>query len=162
MLIIATLFSLMAHQLSGQDLTVATVTRPPFSMVENGQSTGFSIDLWNAMVKDLGYSTSFRRVDSFSQMLELVESGDIDLATANISITSEREQAMDFSHPIFASGLQIMAPVGSGQVSLWSAVFSRDLVIALLAFFVLLWVAGMAMWAFERKNSRILNCPRNS
>ncbi len=144
-------FFLLATEITADDLTVATVTRPPFSMVENGQSTGFSMDLWSAMMSDLGHTYTVRRVDSFPEMLALVESGEVDAATANISITSERERIMDFSHPIFASGLQIMAPVGAGQVSLWAAIFSYDLLLAIIAFFVLLLLAGMLMWFFERK-----------
>lgn len=133
-----------------QDLTVSTVTRPPFSMVENGQSTGFTMDLWSAMMNDIGRDYSIRRVDSFSEMLKLVETGEVDAAAANISITSDREKIMDFSHPIFASGLQIMAPVGSNQVSVWSAVFSVDLLLAIVGFFILLFLSGMFMWYFER------------
>ena len=38
----------------------------------------------------------------------------VDLAIANISITSEREKIMDFSQPIYDSGLQILVPKGGG------------------------------------------------
>lgn len=133
-----------------QDLTVSTVTRPPFSMLENGQSTGFTMDLWAAMMDDIGRDYTVRRVDSFSEMLKMVEDGEVDAAAANISITSERERIMDFSHPIFASGLQIMTPAGAGQISLWSAVFSYDLLLAIVGFFILLFLSGMFMWFFER------------
>ena len=34
----------------------------------------------------------------------------VDGAIANITITAERERAMDFSQPIFGSGIQILLP----------------------------------------------------
>ncbi|MEJ6477601.1 MAG: transporter substrate-binding domain-containing protein [Octadecabacter sp.] len=133
-----------------QDLRVATVTRAPFSMVEDGQDVGFSIDLWASVMTDLGQSYEFIRADSFKDMLDMVSSDEADAAIANISITAEREAIVDFSQPIFASGLQIMTPFDSGSPSVWSALFSRDVLLGILAAFGVLFAAGMLMWRFER------------
>ncbi|HIP21960.1 MAG TPA: transporter substrate-binding domain-containing protein [Candidatus Pacebacteria bacterium] len=37
-----------------------------------------------------------------------MEEGEVDMSIANITITSDREVRMDFSQPIFDSGLQII------------------------------------------------------
>ena len=42
-------FAVLAQQSMAQSLTVTTVTRPPFSYVENGAETGFSMDLLAAL-----------------------------------------------------------------------------------------------------------------
>lgn len=134
-----------------QDLTIATITRPPFSMVENGTDTGFSVDLWNAIAADLGANFNFRRVENFGEMLNLVEDGSVDAAIANISITSAREAHMDFSQPIFESGLQIMIKSDyQSDLSILRAVFSRDVLTAIVLAFLLLLGGGMLMWRFER------------
>lgn len=134
-----------------QELRVSTVTRPPFSMVENGTNTGFSIDLIRALAKKMGRPISISRHENFADMFDAVQTGKADLATANISITSKRETILDFSQPIFASGLQIMIPAQKGTVgTIWKVIFSRDLLLAVAAAFAILFGCGMLMWRFER------------
>lgn len=146
-LILMTLTSLA----QAQTVTVATVTRAPFSMVEDGVDTGFSLELWAAVAKELGLKTEVRRFEGFGDMLQAVERGEADLAVANISITAAREEVMDFSHPIYASGLQIMVPEKAQSASLISALFSPQMLFAIAGAFALLFGGGMLMWWFERR-----------
>ena len=146
------LCALWAQTLVAQTLTVSTVTRPPFSMVEEGQDTGFSMDLLAALADALGWDYEIQRVEQFSDMLSATSNGEVDLAVANISITSSREAEMDFSHPIFESGLQIMIPAQAARApSLFRALTSRDLLIAMGFAFLLILAGGMLMWVFERR-----------
>lgn len=140
-------------------LVIATVTRPPFSMVENGRDVGFSIDLFDAIAKDLGLSYRMARMDKFGDMLMAVQDGTADGAIANISITATREEVMDFSQPIFESGLRIMLPYSEGGNSIISALFTLDILIAVLLAFGLLFGGGMLMWAFERRAQEYFNRP---
>lgn len=135
-----------------QSLTVSTVTRPPFSLTEADEDTGFSMDLLQALAEELNWSVSINRHDVFGDMLSAVETGASDLAIANISITAAREQIMDFSQPIFESGLQIMVPAQSARTpSLVRALMSSDLLIAIAIAFLVLFCGGMVMWFFERR-----------
>lgn len=144
--------SLWAQSSAAQVLTVSTVTRPPFSMLQDDKDTGFSIELLQALGEALGWEYQINRVDRFSDMLGSVADGRADLAIANISITSAREAVMDFSQPIFESGLQIMVPSDKVRVpSIWRALLSRDLLLALVIAFVLLIGGGMLMWLMERR-----------
>lgn len=140
-------------------ISIATVSRAPFSMQEGSRDTGFSIDLWDMVAKDLGMSYEIRRVDSFGKMLELVSSGAVDGAIANISVTAEREAQMDFTKPIFESGLQIMIPREEQGSALFSALVTRDIALAILAAAALLFGSGMLMWAFERGRSEYFSRP---
>lgn len=143
-----------------QDLTVSTVTRAPFSIVENSADTGFSIELWRSVAKNLGRDFQLIRHDSFAEMLEAVKSGSSDAAIANISITSQRELDMDFSHPIFASGLRTMTPLQSASnFSIIWALASWDLFFAIMVAFGLLLVGGMLMWRFERDQQEYFDKP---
>jgi polar amino acid transport system substrate-binding protein len=143
-----------------QDLTVSTVTRAPFSIVENSADTGFSIELWRAVAKDLGRDFQLIRHDSFGEMLEAVKSGSSDAAIANISITSQRELEMDFTHPIFASGLRTM--IQRQSISNFSIIWSLaswDLFFAVMLAFGLLLIGGMLMWFFEREKQEYFDRP---
>ena len=106
----AILLSSLAAMAQNAPLTFTTVERPPFSMDAIGERSGFSIDLMRAIAKELGRPIKFQPVETFGEMLSSVEEGRSDGAIANISITAAREQVMDFSQPIFESGLQIMLP----------------------------------------------------
>lgn len=151
-LIFGLFIGLLAQSSVAQTLTVSTVTRPPFSFVENGTDTGFSIELLGMIADTLGWDYQINRVDLFSSMLNTVSDGTADLAIANISITAAREGIMDYSQPIFEAGLQIMIPSdGSNSPSLWNAVLSTDLLMAIAIAFVLLLAGGMVMWWFERR-----------
>lgn len=141
-----------AHALAAETLTVATVTRPPFSLTRDGADTGFSMDLFAALAERLGWDYTIDRKDQFGEMLAAARDGEADLAIANISITAEREAVMDFSQPIFEAGLQIMVPADQAATpSLVRALMSRDLLAAIGIAFVALTGGGMLMWLFERR-----------
>jgi polar amino acid transport system substrate-binding protein len=136
---------------TAQDLLIGTVTRLPFSMHEGGRDTGFSIELWDAISRKMGVDYKIRRFDSFNEMLEATNSGQVDAATANISITAERERSLDFTQPIFSAGLQIMIPAKSTSGSgIWQIITSPDVLLAVVMAFALLLGGGMLMWRFER------------
>ncbi|WP_170329556.1 transporter substrate-binding domain-containing protein [Ruegeria arenilitoris] len=146
-------FAILAQQSRAQTLDVTTVTRPPFSYVEDGAQTGFSMDLLEALAESLNWEYSVNRVGTFNDMLGAVQDGSADMAIANISITAARETQMDFSQPIFEAGLQIMVPSEAArQPSLLHALLSRELFIAIGLAFALLLGGGMLMWTFERRS----------
>ena len=142
-----------------EDLTIATVIRPPFSMVIDNEPAGFSVELWDAIAKDLGVTYRWVHHDSFTEMLGAVENGDADGAIANISITAARERVLDFSQPIFESGLQIMLPYGGSGGSILTAFLTRDILYAILIAVGLLFGGGMLMWAFERRKNEFFDRP---
>lgn len=75
----------------------------------------------------------------------------MDAAIVNVSITAERERLMDFSQPIFDSGVQVMMRADdSAGLSMLKALFTRQIGLAVMAALVLLFGGGMLMWMFER------------
>jgi len=145
---------LAALPVAAQDgtLVFTTVERPPFSFREDGEITGFSVDLMRALAAELGAEVQFQMQPSFAGMLGAVEAGQVDGAIANISITGAREAVMDFSLPIFRSGLQIMVPADEAGGSLWSAILTRELGLAVRSALALLLALGMLMWLVEQRH----------
>lgn len=75
-------------------------------------------------------------------------------AASALTITSEREERVDFTHPFFITGLGIAVshqPAGLWQAFL--AIFSIEFlwVVGLLILLLLLW--GLLVWVFERKHN---------
>lgn len=161
LLIIAFLVMPLTAFAQSDPLKIMTITRPPFSMVENDKDTGFSVDLWDAVARELDVSYEFIRTDSFKSMLDAVEAGQVDGAIANISITASRESVMDFTQPIFGSGLQIMVPADDSPTSIFQILFRPDLLLAILGAFALLFGGGMVMWMFERRHQEYFDKPAN-
>jgi len=158
--ITAFLASVLSTFAFAQELRVATVTRPPFSMQQDGEDSGFSIDLWKALMIDMRQNSTIVRAGTFAKMLDLVESGEADAAISNISITAKRESRFDFTHPIFESGLQIMVHSDANNTpSIWSALWSKDLLLAIALSFAALLGGGMLMWRFEHGKEEYFDMP---
>lgn len=153
-------FDAMAQDQDASRLTFATVERAPFSFASGTDIEGFSIELMRAIGEEMGRPVEFVMHTKFSDMLNAIDAGRADGAVANISITAAREEMFDFSHPIFASGLQIMVPpAGAESASVFTALFSWDIALAILAAAALLFGGGMMMWLFERKRQAYFDRP---
>ena len=92
---------------SNAPLRVATAPLAPFVLPNIDPLSGFSIDLWNEVARRLPVEFTWKLVPH-ADLLAAVERGEADVAIAAITLTSEREKSVDFSHPYFDSGLQIM------------------------------------------------------
>ncbi|WP_082005695.1 transporter substrate-binding domain-containing protein [Halocynthiibacter namhaensis] len=140
-------------------LRFATVERPPFAMNIDTDPQGFSIDLMRDIASEMGQEVEFIPFNSFPEVFEAIETGDVDGAIANISITAAREKTMDFSQPIIASSLQVMLRQDKQANPIIDAVFSLDILYAILAAFGLLSVGGFMMWFFERNSQPYFDRP---
>lgn len=158
-LALVTVLALWPAKSMSRELVVGTVTRPPFSMSLAGTDLGFSIDLWDALATSMGHTYRIERFEKFGDMLKAAETGQVDLSIANISITAAREEVMDFSQPIFGSGLQIMTPVDSNASALWDTLFKKELILSVLAAFAALLGIGMLMWWLERRHQDYFDVP---
>ena len=146
-----TLLLLLPLPLSAEDvIDIATIERPPFSMKQNNEWTGFSIDLINAIATSQGLTVKFHEKTVFADMLAVVSQKDVDMAAANISITAERETTMDFSQPIYSSGLQIITHKNQNSFSLLAVIWESGILLFLGGALVILLIVAHLMWFFER------------
>jgi polar amino acid transport system substrate-binding protein len=139
----------------GRKLIVGTKESPPFSMKSNtGEWEGISIDLWRQIAAELNISFDLKEMD-IKSLLDGVENGTLDAAVAALTITSEREKVLDFTHPFYTTGLGI-AVVSKGG-SPWFTVLKRFLSPAFLkvaaALTLLLLGVGFLVWWFEKKRN---------
>ncbi len=136
-------------------LVIGTKPSPPFSMKgEDGTWTGISIELWKLMAADLGVTYEIKEYD-LKGMLAAVQAKELDVAVASTTITAEREAVMDFTHPIYSTGLSIaVKPGGSGgTMAIVKGLFTWDLLKLLGGLFVLLSAIGALVWVFERRHN---------
>jgi polar amino acid transport system substrate-binding protein len=89
-------------------LRVVTKSLPPFVITGDSTPQGFSMDLLDKLAARLDFTYELQVVDTVAEQLQRVQNGEADLAIAGISMTSEREGMVDFTYPMFHSGLQIL------------------------------------------------------
>lgn len=81
---------------------------PPHVIHTTDGPTGFDIELWEAIGRDLGVEWNYRQME-FTRLMDAVRQGSVDLAVAGISLTYRREVEMDFSVPYMDAGLKILS-----------------------------------------------------
>lgn len=140
-------------------LRVATKRLEPFVVYKNMRYTGFSIELWKKIAGEMGMSYELYGVNTTAKLLDEVKRGAADVAIAGIGITSTREKNLDFSHPFFESGLQIMVarefetPLGTIFMKVLSILLSPGLMYGVGIFLMGLLVAAHIIWLLERRHN---------
>lgn len=144
---------------AGQTLTVGIKEFQPFVFLpedDNTRAYGYSIDLWNAIAEKQGLQTQFVAYKSVPELLQAVQSGQVDAAISGLSITSERLRGeLRFSYPYYQSGLQLMVnrDQRSGFTSFlgflrnWSSMRAVLLVLGSSA------MVGGLVWALEHRHN---------
>jgi len=89
-------------------LVVATDTAfVPFEFKQGDKYVGFDVDLWDVIAKELKLDYTLKPMD-FSGIIPALQTRNVDLALAGITITEERKKAIEFSDGYYKSGLQVM------------------------------------------------------
>jgi polar amino acid transport system substrate-binding protein len=136
---------------------VKVYTKPieHFAFQKDGKSAGFSIELWDRLAKETNLEYELVWVESVGALIEALKKKEADAAIAAISITAERQAAVDFSQPFYESGLSILvnAQSQSSIGLLAKSLFTPDFVKLLLAVLVMLIFTAHLIWVFERKRN---------
>ncbi|HEX4524656.1 MAG TPA: transporter substrate-binding domain-containing protein [Casimicrobiaceae bacterium] len=137
-------------------LRVAVKPIAPFVLKRGTELTGFSVDLWNALAQRLRIDTVWVEVKTVDDQLQAVKSGEADVAIAAITITKEREKAVDFTQPYFDSGLQILvrAQRSNQLVDAFDSVPWITVATLLGVFIAIMFVMANVLWIVERRTSR--------
>jgi glutamine transport system substrate-binding protein len=99
-------------------LTVATDTNfPPFEFKDpaSGKHTGFDVELWDAIAKQMGEDYELQPMD-FNGIIPGLQSGQLDVGIAGMTIKPERAKVVDFSDPYYNAGLLILVKEGDDSV----------------------------------------------
>ena len=141
-----------AQDSSPQKMQIATREAPPFAMKgDDGQWRGLAIDLW----RDVAQGKDYEFVESdLAGMVDGVADGRYDASVGALTITEEREERVDFSHPFYATGFGIAVQKdGPSWLSLIGQFFSWDFLKTLLVLVALLGFVGFLFWIAERKRN---------
>ena len=154
---ISILFYSIPEIVVGQDepRRVGVKISKPFIFEEKDGLHGFSIDLWEKIAEKRGWTYEYKFYETMPDLLAATLQNEIDLANTSLSITSERENYLDFSHPTFSSGLQILVYDDASSSPLWAMInlFTTPTMLQALGISALFFVIVSHMiWFLERKS----------
>jgi ABC-type amino acid transport substrate-binding protein len=148
-----------AAEADNEKLQVATKPFAPFVILKGDEYIGFSIDLWDAIAKQLDVKYEFIGVKTVGELIQTVSEKKADIGIAGISMTAKREEKIDFSYSFFRAGLQIMIlnesdpSLSSSMLDLATIILhpkqAKPVIILLIVFFVL----GNIIWFLERHHN---------
>jgi len=125
----------------------------PFAMKEGNAAEGFAVDLWRRLAVVLDREVEFVFTSGVKDNLDHVEDGTFDVGIGAISVTLEREQKVDFTHPFYQGGLAMMVRADNAEQSYWEAIknsMTSTRLTIILGFLLLIVVSGHLIWLAER------------
>lgn len=136
-------------------LRVGVVQAPPFAYLDSdGTWTGLAVVLWRVIAGNIERKWDWVEVETAAGYAQLAQGG-IDVMIGPVAITAERSRTVDFSAPFLSSELGVTVSRGDGLDVLTAArrIFTRHLLVILLGLGLSITLAGILMWAFERRSN---------
>jgi His/Glu/Gln/Arg/opine family amino acid ABC transporter permease subunit len=90
-------------------------TYPPFESVQDGEFTGFDVDLGRALAEEMGGRAELVNT-GFDGVFPALLAGKFDLVISAVTITEERRQRLAFSQPYYTAGQVVAVREGNTQV----------------------------------------------
>lgn len=137
-----------------EKLVIGITSTPPFVTEENGNFSGLSITSWNLVNEKLQVDFEYRVYPSLTDLLEAVESNEVDLSINPVTVTDQRMQRVDFSQPYFISYTGIAQ---KKETSFWrylSNILSWNFLSAILILIAVIFIFGFLVWIFEHKKNK--------
>jgi ABC-type amino acid transport substrate-binding protein len=121
---------------------------------DTGGYTGLSIELWERVAKQLNLSYEYKEYNFF-ELLEATEKGQVDLTINPFSVTSDREEKMDFTQPFYVASLAL-AVAAEHENTLYAFIknfFSIGFFKAIGLLFIIILIFGFLVWLAEKKQN---------
>jgi len=114
---------------SSRQLVVATDTAfVPFEFKQGNTYTGFDVDLWAAIAKELNLNYKLQPMD-FNGIIPGLQTKNIDAALAGITIRDDRKAVIDFSDPYYESGLSIVVGEKNNDIKTAQDLTGKDVAV---------------------------------
>ena len=119
-------------------LKICVSQMTPNVMKDGDKFTGFDIELWEAITKDIGVKSIYEEVE-FKNIFNELKNGKFDVGIAGITIRNDREEILDFSHHYLDSGLRILIPnnTENGILKTSKSIFASSKVIKCMFYLIL-------------------------
>ena len=110
--------SVATYAQEGEKLIIGTDTNyVPFEFLdqETGEYVGFDIDLIDAIAKEVGFEYELKPMD-YAGIIPALQTNNLDIAIAGITINPEREEVIDFSDPYYDAGTAVLVRADEEEI----------------------------------------------
>jgi polar amino acid transport system substrate-binding protein len=94
----------------------ASGTYPPFSFIEDGEVTGFDVELGELLAKKMGMTPVFV-TNPFETIIQGLNASKYDAVIGSLTVTDERKQQVDFTLPYYTTGAQIYVQADNTDIT---------------------------------------------
>ena len=136
-------------------LIVAYTVAPPFIVEKENSIEGINIWLWEQIANDLNIVYVLKPM-GFSEMLQAVKDGSVDVSINPLTITSDRGKTMEFTHSYFASNSTVAITKASSIQQFFQYInsfFNVNFLRGFLILIVFILLFGAIAWHFEKKKN---------
>jgi polar amino acid transport system substrate-binding protein len=124
----------------------------PFAVEKDGRRAGFAIDLWTEVARECGFQFEMQTTNSAQAMVDALAAKKADVGLGAFSVTSQREQIIDFSYPFYHSGLDIVTTAKQASIfKMIGTLFNLRLLKILGLLLALVLGVSHLLWWFERR-----------
>ncbi|MFM2593056.1 transporter substrate-binding domain-containing protein [Vibrio harveyi] len=157
------LLSLLTSSSNASPLKVGTYPCPPFVIGSvDSDLNGLSIELWEQIAKEMSVEFRFEN-QPLDDLLNAIETEQIDIGVSCISITPERELFADFSHSFYETHLAIAVKNQSYLHTLQSIFLNPALWLIVGAIILVAGLVGAFFYALEEgKNEKLYSMKNRS
>jgi membrane-bound lytic murein transglycosylase F len=106
---------LLDQVLDTGELRVVTRNSPTSYTISPDGPTGPEFDLVQAFADELGVELVVQSVESVSEILPLLLSGEAHMAAAGLSVTDSRREYLNFGHPYESVDIHLIYKLGTGR-----------------------------------------------
>ena len=106
---------LLDQVLETGELRVVTRNSPTSYTISPNGPTGPEYDLVQAFAEELGVMLIIQSVESVSEILPLLLSGEAHMAAAGLSVTESRREYLNFGHPYESVDVHLIYKLGTGR-----------------------------------------------
>ena len=93
----------------GQEIVAGTAPGfPPFEIKEDGELTGFDVELFEAIVAETDYTFGGWQEFEFDALIPSLRDEKIDAIAAAMTVTDDRDETIDFSDPYYSANQSII------------------------------------------------------
>ena len=149
--IISSCFSLRAE---GEKLSVGVTDSPPFIIIEDGEISGLTIDLWDNISDSLGIDYHFVQT-TYNDVMTNIYEGAVNISIAPMAINSSHADSTFFSQPFYITTMCVAVEnhYESGFVTIVKNLFSLSFLKTIGLLLFINFGIGVLIWLAERNEN---------
>ncbi len=125
---------------------------------EDGSYTGYEIELWKEIAKQLSINYQFEEIALFPTLLEELKTNQLDFGLWMMTMDRARSDYVKFTYPYFVSSLAILTPAkGHTFGILIRPIFKPMVARLIITIFVIMFIFGNVLWFTEKGHNSIIS-----